>query len=170
MERYPLLDITVRRPEHVRGNTSDIKDNLLGPSELRDNLFIGQGSERRMTPRVDSNLMPVDILVLKSGGEGNTTRSDNEEGGLEFLLVEIAEQFCGIECWAVIIGQAPGLRFRTLGDIFIASAATAGPPTTSGICSRSGIGGTTTWREQSGSGPPHGAEKFLLPTNQLRWR
>ena len=71
-ERYDFffkknaLNITVWR-SHRRGcNTEDIKDDLLGPTKLSNDLFVCLSSEGSMAPGMDSDLVAVHVFILKN--------------------------------------------------------------------------------------------------------
>lgn len=51
---HTVVDITVRGPEEDGGDASDVLDRLASPTELSDDLLVGQGSEGGMGPGVDA--------------------------------------------------------------------------------------------------------------------
>lgn len=49
-----VVDVTVRGPEEDGGDASDVLDRLATPTELGNDLLVGQGSEGGMGPGVDA--------------------------------------------------------------------------------------------------------------------
>ena len=49
-----VIDVTIRGPEENGGDTSDVLDRLASPTELGNNLLVGQSSESGMGPGVDA--------------------------------------------------------------------------------------------------------------------
>ncbi len=49
-----VVDVTVRGTEEDGGDASDVFDRLATPTELGNNLLVGQGSEGGMGPGVDA--------------------------------------------------------------------------------------------------------------------
>ena len=49
-----VVDVTVGRPEEDGGHAGDVLDRLASPTQLGDNLLVGQGSEGGMGPGVDT--------------------------------------------------------------------------------------------------------------------
>lgn len=80
VQRENVLDVTERRPHHVRRNSENILDDLLGPPKFGDDLLVRQAGERWVTPGVHSDVMPGHKLRLEGGRERDDTGSDNEEG------------------------------------------------------------------------------------------
>jgi len=85
---YHSLDISKRRAHHIRGNAKNVLNDLFRPSQFSNNLLIGQGGQRRMTPGVYCNLVLAHVLSLENGWERNDSGTDDEEGRLEFFLVQ----------------------------------------------------------------------------------
>jgi hypothetical protein len=86
---YTVVDITVRRSHGVWGYPGNIFDRFLGPAQLCYDFLRGQGSERGMRPRMYGELVTAHILCLEYLRARDGAGADNEESGLEILLVEI---------------------------------------------------------------------------------
>jgi len=86
-----VINITVRRAHHVGGNTGDILDDLLGPTQLSNDFLIGKSGQGGVRPGVDCKLVLTHVLFLEGDGEGDGTGADDEEGGLEVVLIQELE-------------------------------------------------------------------------------
>lgn len=116
-EQENTLDITIRRPHYNRRNTEDISNNLLGPTELSNDLFVRQSSKVRMAPSVNSNLVTSDIFLLKKPGEGNASGTYDKKSCKELDLFKIREKVRGVDGRAIIICEAPLTLLWASGDI-----------------------------------------------------
>lgn len=81
-----------------------------------------------MAPGVHRDLVTGEVLLLEERGVGERARADDEEGGLEVVLVEVVEEVRGIGRGAVVVGQAPGELVGAADDVGRAGAPAAGPP------------------------------------------
>ena len=52
-----VVDVTVRRAHRVGRDTSDVLDGLLGPSELSNDLLVGESGEEGVRPGVNRQLV-----------------------------------------------------------------------------------------------------------------
>jgi len=100
-----------------------------------------------MRPCVDGDLMTRHVLGLESCGIRDCAAADNEEGGVDALLVQILQKIRGVRGWAIIEGGAPGELVGAGNDVGRATAVTAGPPASprgGGIGRGAWVGWTTT--------------------------
>ena len=105
-----IIDVTERGSHCVRGDAQHILDDFPGPSKLRNDLFVGQGSEGSgVTPRVYGNLVLGHIFALEKRGGGDSAGADDKECGLERMFVKVAQEVGGVERRAVIVGQTPSV-------------------------------------------------------------
>jgi hypothetical protein len=63
-------------------DTQDVVDNFPGPTELRDDLFVGQGSE-------GSRMTLGHALASEEGERGNGARTNDKRYGLERMLISV---------------------------------------------------------------------------------
>jgi hypothetical protein len=130
----PVIYVTIGRPHRVGRDAQDVLNNLLGPPKLRNDLFGGQGSKGSgVAPRVHGNVMLGHVLALEEGGEGNGTRTNDKERGLEGVLVEEVQEIGGVERGTVIVCKTPGVLCGARDDVSVTNASTARPPTTTGV-------------------------------------
>lgn len=54
--RCDVLNISVRRPKRVGCNTSDVPYGLHSPTELSDDLLVGERGQVRVRPSMDGKL------------------------------------------------------------------------------------------------------------------
>ena len=101
-----------------------------------------------MTPRVHGNVMLRHILALEEERGGNCARANDKEGGLEGMLVQIAQEIGSVKGRSVVIRETPGVLGWARRDVSATNAPTTRPPTTVGICNSSGVG----WAASSNSG------------------
>jgi len=80
-----LINVTIRRPHEVRGNTQHIFNNFFGPTKFSDNLFVGQSSQVGVTPCVDANLMSANIFHLQSFRKFESSRTYYKECRLQVV-------------------------------------------------------------------------------------
>jgi hypothetical protein len=139
------LNITERRPLYIRRNPKNILNNLPRPPKLRYNLLVHQRRQAQMTPRMQSNLMALQMLALQDAGELEAAGADGE-GGVEGLFGEEGEEVGGVERGAVVVGETPGVLVGAGGDVDRARAAGSGPPAAAGVVVDGGeIGGAATF-------------------------
>ena len=70
---------------------------------------------------------------------GNGARANDKEGGLEGMLVQIAQEIGSVERGSIIVRETPGVLSGARGNISATNASATGPPTTVGICDSSGV-------------------------------
>ena len=99
-----VVDITVRGAPEVGSNTQHILNDLLAPSELSDDLLVGEGGHGMVTPSMYGNLVLRHVLLLQEGGVRDDTRADHEEGRLEVGGVEEVEKVTGVQCGTIVVG------------------------------------------------------------------
>jgi hypothetical protein len=92
--KHPL-NITKRRPHHVRRNPKNVLNNLPRPPKLRNNLLVRQRRQARMTLRMDRNLMTLQMLALEDARELEAARPEGEEGRVEGLFGEKGKEVGG---------------------------------------------------------------------------
>ena len=154
-DKRGVLNVPIRRPHCVGSDAENVSDDFFGPAQLGNDLFVRQGSERRVTPGVNADLMATHVLGLQHDGEGYgtgdggwSTRADDNgrtivprsyhiEGRLEPLRIKVAQQFRRMEGRAIIVRQTPGVLVRAGGDVIRAGATSTSPPTTIGIVGKS---------------------------------
>lgn len=93
-----------------------------------------------MTPRVHGNMVLGHILALEEERAGNGARANNKEGGLERMLIQIAQEIGSVERGSVVVRETPGVFRWARRNISATNAPAARPPTTAGICDSSGVG------------------------------
>ena len=71
---------------------------------------------------------------------GNSARANDKEGGLEGMLVQIAQEIGSVERGTVVVRETPGVLSRARRNISATNASATRPPTTAGICDSSGVG------------------------------
>ena len=157
-----VVDITVRGAPEVGGDTQHILDDLLAPSELSDDLLVGEGSHRRVAPGVDSNLVLSHVLLLQESRVGDRTRTDDEERRLEVGVVEVGEKFASVESGTVVVSETPSHLVRALNDIIVVHASTARPPAAAGVRSRLGVRTAATGNGRSNVGDGNAGRVDLL--------
>lgn len=112
-----VIDVSVRRSESVRRDTNGVLDNLHSPSKLGDNLLVGERGKRSVGPGVDGDLVTSGVFRLEHLRSGKDSRTDDEEGRLDVLLVQVVEQDGGVRRWSVIVRKTPGKLVGALSDI-----------------------------------------------------
>ena len=136
-----VINVTERGPHCIGRDAQDILDDLLGPSKLRDDLFVGQGGERSgVTPSMHGDVVLGHVLDLKEGRGGNGARTNDKERGLERMLVKEVQEIGSVERGTVIVCETPGILCGTSANIRVADASTTRPPTAAGICGGLSIG------------------------------
>lgn len=86
-----------------------------------------------MTPGVNGDVVLAQILCLEDSGEGNRTRTDDKERGLERILVKEVQEVGSIERRSIVVREAPCVLRGAIRDVGAANAPTTRPPTTIGI-------------------------------------
>jgi hypothetical protein len=86
-------DVSLRRAHGGWGNSKDLLDSLTGHAKFTDNLLVGEGGEESVRPGVDADFVTGHVLFDQNGRSLNDTRADNEEGGLDILVIKVFEQF-----------------------------------------------------------------------------
>lgn len=130
----PVIDVTKGRSHCVGRDTQDILDNFLTPPKLGDDLLIGEGGEgRSVTPGVDGDLVLAHILGLKDSWEGNDTRTNHKERGLEGVLVKEVQKVGSVVRRSVVVGKTPCVFCGAIRDVSAANTPTTRPPTTAGV-------------------------------------
>lgn len=116
-----IIDIAIRRPERVGRHTRHVLDDLFRPTQLRNDLLIGQSRQGRVGPCVHRELVARHVLCLDHFRARNDARADEEKGGLELLLVQVVQEERSVRGGSVVERGAPGALVGTLGDVCLAS-------------------------------------------------
>lgn len=111
-----------RRSEGEGRDAGDVLDELPRPSELGNNLLVGQGRQGRVTPGVSTNLVSEDVLLPKNVGLAERSGTDNVEGRLEVVVAEVVEQDGRVERRSVVERQSPTVLLRALDDVGLVGA------------------------------------------------
>ena len=96
-----------------------------------------------MTPGVDRDLVPVHVLALEYGREGNSPRTNDKESGLEAILIEVIQEVGGVVGGTVVVSKTPGVLCGTISDISRTNTSTTCPPTARSVCSSLSIVGAS---------------------------
>ena len=139
-----VVNIAVGRAPEGGGDTEHVLDDLLGPSELGDDLLVGERGHRRVAPSVDSNLMPSHVLLLEESRVGDGTRTNDEEGSLKVDGVEVLKQVTGVEGRTIVVSETPSHLIGALDDIVGISTSTTGPPASTAVRNCLRVGRTST--------------------------
>ena len=123
-----IVHIAIRSTEVKRRDTSNILEDLLRPAEFGDDTLRRNSGQRWVTPCMDSKLVAGHVLYLHERRVGDCARADNEECGVQVLLIEILQQFGGVETGAIIISQTPSQLIRTICYISLSDTTTTSPP------------------------------------------
>ena len=88
-----VIDVSIRGPHCVRGDTSELPNNLLGPLQLQDDLLVGQGGEGSVRPGMHRELVTLHVFVLEDVRVGNGSRANDEESRLDVsILLKILQE------------------------------------------------------------------------------
>jgi len=82
-----VVDISIGRSESVGSDTGNVPDDLGGPSELGDDLLVGQSREHGVRPCVDRELVAGYVFGEYHFRSRQDSRADDKEGGLEVVGV-----------------------------------------------------------------------------------
>jgi hypothetical protein len=111
------LNIAIRRP-HVKGlNSKNILYNFSGPAKFGNDLFGRLSGKRRMAPGMNSNLVTIEIFLLKNAREGSHSGTHDKESGFELHLVQITEEGLSVISRSIIICETPCILLGASGDI-----------------------------------------------------
>ncbi len=87
-----VVNITIWGTDILHLRASDVKDGLLGPLQLGNDLLIGEGGEGVVRPGVGGNVVALVKLLLQDGGVPDNVGAHDEEGGLNVVLLEGSQQ------------------------------------------------------------------------------
>lgn len=99
---HAVVNIAIRGTHGVRRNSSDILDRLLCPSQLRNDLLVGQRCEGRVRPGVHRELMSTHVLRLQNLGARDRAGPNHKEGRLDVCGIEVVEQVRRVRRRAVV--------------------------------------------------------------------
>jgi len=93
-----------------------------------------------VTPRVHGNVVLGHILALEEGRGGNGARTNDEERGLEGMLVEVVQEVGSVKRGTVVVRETPCVLRGARRDVRLANTSSTRPPTTTGIGGGLGVG------------------------------
>jgi hypothetical protein len=130
----PVINVTERGPHCVGRDTQDILDYFLTPSKFCNNLLVGEGRKGRgMTPSMDGDVVLAQILCLKNSREGNCTRTNDKEGRLERILVEVIQEVGRVVRRSIIVRETPCVLCGAIRDVSVTNTPATRPPTASRV-------------------------------------
>lgn len=126
------LNVTVGRSEGVGSDTSDVLDDLFRPTELGDDCLIRLRSERSVGPSMNAKLMAIHVLSLEHLGPGDGATANDEESGLQVVLVQELKKIGSVWRWTIIERSTPGQLVLAGDDIGRTRTVTTSPPASAG--------------------------------------
>lgn len=91
-----VVDVTIWGADVLHSEASDLKDGLLGPLDLGDDLLVGEGGKGEVGPGVGGDVMALVVLLLEDGGVPDDVAAHDEEGGLDIVGLEGGQQRDGV--------------------------------------------------------------------------
>lgn len=104
-----VVDVTVRRPEGSGSDTDRVLDDLHRPTELGDDLGVGEVGQVRVGPGVDRDLVTGHVFADDHLGSGQDSGTDDEEGGLQVI---------GVDCERHEARSSAPCVLRTISDSY----------------------------------------------------
>ena len=86
-----------------------------------------------MAPSVHSNVVLGHVLALEEGGGRKCARANDEERGLEGMLVQVVQEIGGIERGTIVVRETPSVLCGARGNICVTNASATRPPAATGI-------------------------------------
>lgn len=134
-----VVDVAIWRAHGVGRDTGDLANGFTSPAEFGDDLLVGEGCKRRMTPGVNGKLVSGHIFSLKDVWTRDSPRANYEESRLQLDVIHVVQQICSVVRWPVVEADTPGEFIGAADDIGLASASSASPPATTRISSKSRV-------------------------------
>lgn len=97
---------------HVGRDSNDVLNGLPGPTKLGNNLSVGLGGQGSVRPGVNRDLVAGGVLELEHIRARDDAGTDDEEGGLELLNLEVVEDERSVGRGSVIEGETEGVLGR----------------------------------------------------------
>jgi len=98
-----VINIAIRRTPVQGRDTNGVKDGLLSPLELSNDLLIGHVGHRGVRPGVDGNVVALLVGALQGGGETDGAGSDDEQSSLLVVGQEVIIETERVRRWAIYI-------------------------------------------------------------------
>ena len=85
-------NVSLRGAHGGWGNSKDLLDSLTSEAKFSHDLLSGEGGEPSVRPSVDADFVAGHVFFSQNVWLLNNTRTDDEEGSRDILIVKVFEQ------------------------------------------------------------------------------